>query len=234
MNLDVLDLQALFLTFKLACITTTILFVLGLPIAWWLSRTESKFKPVLEALIALPLVLPPTVLGFYLLLAMGANGWLGKLWLSLFDTTLAFSFTGLIIGSAVYSLPFVVQPLQSAFSNVSRELMETAAALGAGFWDRFWTVALPSARNGALTAVVLGFAHTLGEFGVVLMIGGNIAGETKVVSIAIYEHVETLNYASANGLSVTLLLISFSLLLTLFVLNRNSHKSLLGSAQSNA
>ena len=229
MNLEFASWQALALTFQLAFVTTLVLFVVSLPLAWWLSRSRSRIKPVIEALIALPLVLPPTVLGFYLLLAIGANGWLGEIWLATFDHQLAFSFTGLVIGSVVYSLPFVIQPLQASFGAINTAWIETAATLGAGAWDRFYSVILPTARNGLLTAAVLGFAHTLGEFGVVLMIGGNIPGETQVASIVIYEQVESLQYAQAHWLSAVLLGISFLLLLTLFVVNRQHRVRFLGA-----
>ena len=192
------DLTAFFLTLQLAFITTLILLILGTPLAWYLARSRWRYKFILEALVALPLVLPPTVLGFYLLLLLGNNGPLGYLMQSIGAEPLAFSFTGLVIGSVFYSIPFVVQPLQDAFNNIGKRPMEAAATLGASPFDRFISVALPLARQGFLTAIVLGFAHTLGEFGVVLMIGGNIPGETKVLSIAIYEHVEALEYANAH------------------------------------
>ena len=185
------DLSALLVTIKLASITTVILILVGTPIAWWLSQTRFKFKAVIEAIIALPLILPPTVLGFYLLMTLGTNGPLGNLLESLGGNSIAFTFTGLVVGSVIYSLPFVVQPLQNSFSSVGKQAMEVAATLGASKLDRFFTVAVPLARSGFITATVLGFAHTVGEFGVVLMIGGNIPGETGVLSIAIYDHVES-------------------------------------------
>jgi molybdate transport system permease protein len=214
------DLTALVITLKLAGLTTLILLLIGTPLAWWMSRTQWRFKFLVEAIVALPLVLPPTVLGFYLLLALGPNGPVGGLMASVGGRPLAFTFAGLVIGSVVYSLPFVVQPLQDAFANIGKRPMEVAATLGASPIDRFFSVALPLARPGFITATVLGFAHTIGEFGVVLMIGGNIPGETQVVSIAIYDHVESLDYAHAHWLSAGLLLLSFFLLLSVYALNR--------------
>lgn len=214
------DMTALMVTLRLAGITVLVLLAIGMPLAWWLSQTESRFKTVIEAMVALPLVLPPVVLGFYLLLALGPNGIFGKASLALGGSTLAFSFTGLVIGSAFYSLPFVVQPLQGAFTSLGARPLEVAATLGAAPWDRFFTVVIPLARNGFLTAIVLGFAHTLGEFGVVLMIGGNLPGVTQVVSIAIYDHVETMQYGQAHVLSGLLLVLSFTILLVVYALNR--------------
>jgi molybdate transport system permease protein len=214
------DLTALAITLKLAFISTLVLLVLGTPLAWWLARTRWRFKFLLEAMIALPLVLPPTVLGFYLLLALGPHGPLGALVTALGGRPLAFTFTGLVIGSVVYSLPFVVQPLQDAFSAVGKRPLEVAATLRASPLDRFFTVTIPLARAGFFTAAILGFAHTLGEFGVVLMIGGNIPGQTQVVSIAVYDHVESLQYAHAHWLSAALLLLSFLLLMVVYAFNR--------------
>ena len=216
------DLVALGITLKLAALTTVILLILGTPLAWWLARTPWRFKFLLEAVIALPLVLPPTVLGFYLLLALGSHGVLGGLVKSLGGQPLAFSFTGLVIGSVFYSMPFVVQPLQNAFTALGRRPLEVAATLGATPLDRFFSVAVPLARSGFVTATVLGFAHTVGEFGVVLMIGGNIPGETQVLSIAIYEHVETLEYTQAHWLSGTLLILSFMMLMVVYAFNRRT------------
>lgn len=213
------DLIALWVTIKLAATATFFLLLLGTPLAWWLANTRWRFKYFLEALIALPLVLPPTVLGFYLLLLLGPEGALGGLMQSVGGRPLAFTFTGLVIGSIIYSLPFVVQPLQDAFRAQGRRPMEVAATLGASPLDRFFSVALPLARPGFLTAAVLGFAHTLGEFGVVLMIGGNIPGETRVASIAIYDHVESLQYGNAHWLSLGLLLLAMLLLLSVYALN---------------
>ncbi len=214
------DLAALLITLKLAALSTAILLLLGTPLAWWLGRSRWRYKFLLEAVIALPLVLPPTVLGFYLLILLGPNGPVGALMQGLGARPLAFTFPGLVIGSVFYSMPFVVQPLQTAFAAIGEKPLEAAATLRAAPWDRFLTVALPLARPGFLTAAVLGFAHTLGEFGVVLMIGGNIPGVTQVLSIAIYDHVEALEYAQAHWLSGGLLIFSFLLLLAVYALNR--------------
>ena len=214
------DLTALAITLKLALLTTMVLLLLGTPLAWWLARTRWRFKFLLEAVVALPLVLPPTVLGFYLLLALGPHGPVGGVMELLGGRPLAFTFTGLVIGSVIYSMPFVVQPLQDAFTSVGRRPLEVAATLRASPLDRFFTVAVPLARPGFLTAAVLGFAHTIGEFGVVLMIGGNIPGQTQVVSIAIYDHVEGLEYVNAHWLSGGLLLLSFLMLVAVYALNR--------------
>ena len=214
------DISALLVTIKLASVTTAILILIGTPIAWWLSQTRFKFKAVIEAIIALPLILPPTVLGFYLLMTLGTNGPLGNLLESLGGNSIAFTFTGLVVGSVIYSLPFVVQPLQNSFSSVGKQAMEVAATLGASKLDRFFTVAVPLARSGFITATVLGFAHTVGEFGVVLMIGGNIPGETGVLSIAIYDHVEAMEYGQAHLLAGGLLILSFAMLLIVYVFNR--------------
>jgi molybdate transport system permease protein len=220
MNLESNDLIALGLTLKLASITTIILLLVGTPIAWWLARSQWRFKFLIEALVALPLVLPPTVLGFYLLIALGPEGPIGSLVRMLGWSALPFSFSGLVIGSVFYSMPFVVQPLQEAFRSIGNRPLEVAATLGASPLDSFFTVALPLARGGLLTAIVLGFAHTLGEFGVVLMLGGNIPGVTQVVSIAVYDHVEALEYTQAHLLSAALLGISFSLLIIVYSVNR--------------
>lgn len=214
------DLTALLITLKLAGITTLILLVIGTPFAWWLARSHWRFKFIIEALVAMPLVLPPTVLGFYLLITLGPHGPLGGLMESLGSKPLAFTFTGLVIGSVIYSMPFVVQPLQAAFTTIGNRPLEVAATLRASPIDRFFTVALPLARSGFLTAAVLGFAHTIGEFGVVLMIGGNIPGETQVISIAIYDHVEGLEYSHAHWLSGGLLVLSFILLMAVYAFNR--------------
>lgn len=214
------DLAALWITLKLAVITTFILLLIGTPLAWWLARSRWRYKFLLEAVVALPLVLPPTVLGFYLLIALGPHGPIGGLMESLGGSPLAFTFTGLVIGSVFYSMPFVVQPLQGAFTAIGERPLEVAATLGASPVDRFFSVAVPLARPGFLTATVLGFAHTLGEFGVVLMIGGNIPGVTQVVSIAIYDHVEALEYTQAHWISGSLLLLSFLLLMSVYALNR--------------
>jgi len=214
------DLSALFLTLRLALVVTVILLIIGTPLAWWLAGTRSRAKPVVEALVALPLVLPPTVIGFYLLIALNPNAPLGGFWLQITGDTLTFSFAGLVIGSLLYSLPFMVQPLQSAFESGARASMELAASMRASPLDAFFTVAVPASKRGFLTATVLSFAHTLGEFGVVLMVGGNIPERTRVVSIAIYEHVETLQYGQAHALSLTLLVLSFVTLLFVYSYNR--------------
>ena len=214
------DLIALFVTLKLASISTIVLILIGTPIAWWISHSHWRYKYLVEAIIALPLILPPTVLGFYLLVSLGPNGPIGGLSSVLGEESLAFTFTGLVIGSVVYSMPFVIQPLQNAFSAIGQRPLEVAATLGASPIDRFFSIAIPMARPGFITASVLGFAHTLGEFGVVLMIGGNIPGSTKVVSISIYDHVEALEYGQAHALSASLLLFSFVLLLIVYGANR--------------
>jgi len=214
------DLQAFRITLQLAAVTTAILLVVGTPLAWWLARTRARWKVAVEAVVALPLVLPPTVLGFYFLVALGPHGPIGGTLEAMGGSSLAFTFTGLVVGSMGYSLPFVVQPLQDAFAAMGRGPLEAAATLRAGPIDRFFTVALPLARRGFLTAATLGFAHTVGEFGVVLMIGGNIPGETQVLSIAIYDHVESLQYGQAHLLSGILLAFSFFLLLAVYGLNR--------------
>jgi molybdate transport system permease protein len=213
------DLSALWLTLQLAGLVTLILMGVATPLALWLARTRSRARPVIEALTALPLVLPPTVLGFYLLLAFNPASGLGRFWLSLTGETLTFSFAGLVFASVIYSLPFAVQPLQAGFSAQGRDVDETAASLGAGPVDRFFSATLPLARRAYLTAAVLSFAHTMGEFGVVLMVGGNIPGKTRLISIAIYERVETLDYAAAHALSAILLIFAFSVLLVLYIVN---------------
>jgi molybdate transport system permease protein len=214
------DLGPLWLTLQLAAITTFLLILLGTPLAWWLAHTKSRIKPLAEALTALPLVLPPTVLGFYLLILFSPTSGFGAFWVTVTGETLTFSFTGLVIASMVYSLPFAVQPLQAAFEAIGRAPLEAAAMLRASPLDRFATVAAPLAARGFLTASVLSFAHTLGEFGVVLMVGGNIPGKTKVISIAIYEHVETLRYDEAHFLAAILLVFSFAVLVLVYSINR--------------
>jgi molybdate transport system permease protein len=214
------DLGPLWLTLHLGLVVTVLLLLIGTPLAWWLAHTRARIKPVIEAITALPLVLPPTVLGFYLLIAFSPRAPLGGAFLKITGETLTFSFTGLVVASMVYSLPFAVQPLQNAFEAIGRAPLEAAACLRAGPLDRFFTVAAPLAMRGFLTAGVLSFAHTLGEFGVVLMVGGNIAGKTKVVSIAIYEHVETIRLAEAHGLAAVMLVFSFAVLLAVYSLNR--------------
>jgi molybdate transport system permease protein len=218
--LGTLDLTALWITLKLAALTTIILLIIGTPLAWWLSRNSTRLKSIIEAIVALPLVLPPTVLGFYLLIMLGANGPIGQLMQAIGAQPLAFTFAGLVIGSVFYSLPFVVQPLQTAFTAIGQRPLEVAATLRASPIDRFFSVVVPLARPGFLTACVLGFAHTIGEFGVVLMIGGNIPGETQVLSIAIYDHVEALEYTQAHWLAGGLLLASFLMLLMVYGINR--------------
>jgi len=215
-----LDLGPLWLTLRLAGVTTLILLVLGTPLAWWLANTRSRARPFVEAVTALPLVLPPTVLGFYLLVLLSPTAPLGGLWVSITGEALTFSFTGLVVASILYSLPFMVQPLQAAFERVGPGPMEAAASLRASRLDAFFTVAVPLSTRGFLTASVLTFAHTIGEFGVVLMIGGNIPGETRVISIAIYEQVETLRYAEAHVLSAGMLVFSFVVLATVYAVNR--------------
>jgi molybdate transport system permease protein len=210
------DLQAVGLTLKLAAVVTLLLLALGTPLAWWLAQTRSRWKAPLSALVALPLVLPPTVLGFYLLMLMGPHGLVGQATQALGIGLLPFTFTGLVIASMLYSMPFVVQPIQSAFEAVGARPLEAAATLRAGPWDRFATVALPLARRGVITAAVLGFAHTVGEFGVVLMIGGNIPGATRVISTQLYSHVEAIEYPAAHRLAAMLLLFSFAVLLWVY------------------
>ncbi|MCY3858020.1 MAG: molybdate ABC transporter permease subunit [Gammaproteobacteria bacterium] len=214
------DVAAIWITAQLALVTTLVLFAFGIPLAWWLATTKRWFKPPLEAVTALPLVLPPTVLGFYLLLLLSPSSALGGFFFELTGIRLTFSFTGLVVASVTYSLPFMVQPLQVAFERVQERSLEDAYALGVGKLRAIFTAVFPQCRRGFLTAAVLTFAHTVGEFGVVLMIGGNIPGETRVISIAIYEHVETISYADAHLLAATLLVFSFLVLLAVFTINR--------------
>jgi len=216
--LDSSDFAAIWLTLRLATVVTLLLLVFGTPLAWWLARTQSRLRHAVGAVVALPLVLPPTVIGFYLLLAMGPNAPLGQLTTALGLGTLSFTFTGLVIGSVFYSLPFVVQPLQNAFEAVGTRPLEVAATLRASPWDTFWSVVVPLARPGFVTGAILGFAHTIGEFGVVLMIGGNIPDKTRVVSTQIYDHVETMEYAQAHWLAGGMLVFSFVVLLVLYTL----------------
>jgi molybdate transport system permease protein len=211
------DIQSIWLTVKLASTVTVILLMVGTPIAWWLARSRSRLKGVLGAVVALPLVLPPSVLGFYLLLAMGPNGPVGQLTRALGIGALPFTFWGLVVASVFYSLPFMVQPLQNAFESIGERPLEVAATLGASRLDAFFTVALPLARPGFLTASILTFAHTVGEFGVVLMIGGNIPGVSRVASVQIYDHVEALEYAQAHRMAAVMLVFSFVVLLALYV-----------------
>ncbi|MGI4716950.1 MAG: molybdate ABC transporter permease subunit [Janthinobacterium lividum] len=213
------DLGAVWLTLKLASIVTVLLLLIGTPIAWWLARTHSRLKGVVGAVVALPLVLPPTVLGFYLLVAMGPNGPVGRATDALGLGTLPFTFPGLVIGSILYSMPFVVQPLQNAFEAIGERPLEVAATLRASPWESFWSVAVPLARPGFLSGAILGFAHTVGEFGVVLMIGGNIPDKTRMVSVQIYDHVEAMEYAQAHWLAGGMLAFSFLVLLALYTFN---------------
>lgn len=216
----------LWLTIKLASVSTAFLLALCLPLSWWLARAKFKVKPLLEAAIALPIILPPSVIGFYLLINFSPDGVIGKLSEAIGGPRLVFSFTGLVLGSIIYSLPFVAQPLQNAFANVKQEQLDAAQTLGASRLDRFVSIVLAQSKKGILTAVALGFAHTIGEFGLVLMIGGSIPGETRTMSIAIYENVETLNYSNAHSLSAILLVTSFALLVALYSFARP--KSLTG------
>jgi molybdate transport system permease protein len=217
------DWLALATTLKLSAVTTLVLLVLGTPLAWWLARTTRRWSVAVEAVVALPLVLPPTVLGFYMLVALGPKGPIGGTLESFGLHHLAFTFSGLVLASTLYSLPFMVQPLKDAFAAVGGRMTEVAATLRANPWDRFFSVVVPLSRRGFLTAITLSFAHTVGEFGVVLMVGGNIPGETRVLSIAIYDHAEAMDYASAHVLAGGLLAASFLLLLTVYVLNRRYH-----------
>lgn len=216
----VLDWQPVWLTLRLASLTTLVLLIAGTPLAWWLARSHARWKEVIGSLVALPLVLPPTVLGFYLLLLLGPEGPIGRLTDNLGIGTLPFTFPGLVVGSVIYSLPFVVQPVRNAFEAVGERPLEVAATLRASPLHRFFTIALPLARPGLLTGSVLGFAHTVGEFGVVLMIGGNIPGETKVLSVAIYDHVESLEWMQAHWLAGGMLLFSFLVLFTTYALEK--------------
>ncbi len=220
-----LELQAVWLTLKLATLTTLVLLIMGTPMAWWLARSRARWKEVAGSLVALPLVLPPTVLGFYLLLLLGPEGPAGRLTDALGLGTLPFTFPGLVVGSVIYSLPFVVQPVRNAFEALGERPLEVAATLRASPLRRFFTIALPLARPGILTGAVLGFAHTVGEVGVVLMIGGNIPGETKVLSVAIYDHVETMEWAQAHWLAGGMLLFSFLVLLAMYVLEKRLRRS---------
>ena len=215
-----MNLGPLWLSVQLATITMLLLLLIATPLGWWLARTRSRARPVVQAIVALPIVLPPTVMGFYLLILLGPAGAIGSWWLELTGSALTFSFSGLVIASCIYSLPFAVQPIMSAFESVSQGDLEAAWTLGADRRDAFFSIALPQSTRGYLNAAVLSFAHTLGEFGVVLMVGGNIPGETRVISIDIYDQVESLNYAAAHQLSAVLLVFAFVILLTLFVANR--------------
>jgi molybdate transport system permease protein len=218
--LSTAELDAIRLTVALAAMTTVLLLILGTPLAWWLSRRRGNGSALVEALVALPLILPPTVLGFYLLLMLAPDTALGRLWQQLTGAQLAFSFSALVIGSVIYSLPFVVQPLQAAFQRVPEGLLQAAATLGARPLDQFFSVVLPLSRRSFVTAASLGFAHTVGEFGVVLMIGGNIPGETQVLSIALYDYVESLQFAEAHRLAAGLVVFAIALLFFLYRGNR--------------
>jgi molybdate transport system permease protein len=213
-------ISPLLLSIKLALVTSCLLIVLGLPLAWWLAFTHFRLRFLIESVVALPIVLPPTVLGFYLLLAFGSRGSLGAVWQRFTGHTLAFSFEGLVLGSVIYSLPFAVQPFTAALASVDRRLLAASASLGASSWRTFWRITFPLAFPGIVTGFALSFAHTLGEFGVVLMLGGNIAGRTQTASIAIYDNVQMLDYQAAGRQSVTLLAISFTLLVAINALNR--------------
>ena len=228
MMLSEADLGAIWLTLRLATTVTILLLIIGTPIAWWLARTKSCLKAPIAALVALPLILPPTVLGFYLLIAMGPNGFIGEFTQSLGLGTLPFTFWGLVVASIIYSIPFVVQPIQNAMEALGERPLEVAATLRAGPIDRFFTVVIPLAKPGFITASILGFAHTVGEFGVILMIGGNIPDETRVVSVQVYDHVESLEYAQAHSLSALLVIFSFVVLLALYWSQRKNGAASIG------
>jgi len=222
----VLFFEPVWLTIKLSFVTTALLLCVGIPFAYWLSSTRVRIKPAIEAVVALPIVLPPTVLGFYLLIAIGGNGPVGRLYESLFDAQLAFSFAGLVVGSFFYSFPFAVQPMQSAFESVDRRLVEASWTMGKSRFKTFVRIILPLSKKGLITGGVLSFAHTMGEFGVVLMVGGNIPGVTRVASIAIYDEVQALNYSGANVFALVLLVISFAVLLAVFFYNRKAVRAI--------
>jgi molybdate transport system permease protein len=222
--IDAADFAAVWLTLKLATLVTLLLLALGTPLAWWLAHTRSRLRHAVGAVVALPIVLPPTVIGFYLLLALGPNGAIGHLTQALGIGLLPFTFSGLVLASVLYSMPFVVQPLQNAFEAIGERPLEAAATLRASPWDTFWSVAVPLARPGFLTAAVLGFAHTVGEFGVVLMIGGNIPDKTRVISVQIYDHVESMEYVQAHWLAGAMLVFSFIVLLALYTFNPQARK----------
>lgn len=222
------DFLALLTTLKLAALTTIILMILGTPLAWYLANIQSRYKVIIEAIVALPLVLPPTVLGFYLLVVFSPQYLPGQLWQQATGQQLAFSFSAIVIGSVLYSLPFVVQPLQKAFEQLGEPLLEAGAMLGAGTIDRFFNIVLPITKASFITAASLGFAHTVGEFGVILMIGGNIPGETRVLSIALFDHVEAFDYAQAHILAFSLLISSLVLLALIYLLNTPKKNALKG------
>mgnify|MGYP006356216757 FL=1 len=219
------DFSAIILTLKLAAVTTIILLLIGTPVAWWLARSQAWWKGIVSAIVMLPIVLPPTVIGFYLLLAMGSQGWIGHITQALGLGLLPFTFAGLVIASVFYSLPFVVQPLQNAFESIGQRPLEVAATLRASPFDTFFSVILPLAKPAYLTASVLAFAHTMGEFGIVLMVGGNIPDQTRVVSVQIYEHVEAIEYSQAHWLSAAMLAFSFLMLLALYALNNKGKRT---------
>ena len=219
------DFSAIILTLKLAAITTIILLLIGTPVAWWLARSQAWWKGIVSAIVMLPIVLPPTVIGFYLLLAMGSQGWIGHITQALGLGLLPFTFAGLVIASVFYSLPFVVQPLQNAFESIGQRPLEVAATLRASPFDTFFSVILPLAKPAYLTASVLAFAHTMGEIGIVLMVGGNIPDKTRVVSVQIYEHVEAIEYSQAHWLSAAMLAFSFLMLLALYALNNKGKRT---------
>ena len=224
-DLNTVDLSAIQLTLKLASLTTCLLLIIGTPIAWWLARTQSRLKGLVGAVVALPLVLPPTVLGFYLLVVMGPQGPIGHLTQALGLGLLPFTFPGLLLASVLYTMPFVVQPVQNAFEAIGERPMEAAATLRAGPWDTFFTVVVPLARPGFFTAAVLGFAHTVGEFGIVLMIGGNIPGKTRVVSVQIYDHVEAMEYTEAHWLAGGMVAFAFLVLFALYTFNNSANRT---------
>ena len=219
-----LDFEPFALSFKLAAITTLLLFLISLPVAWYLSQTKSKFKPILESLIALPIVLPPSVLGFYLLVFLAPNSPAGEFMNSLFGTSLVFSFWGLVVASCIYSMPFMIQPLQSGFESLNKSMIEASYIGGKSSFQTLKSVALPNIKPALMTALVITFAHTVGEFGVVLMIGGSIPGETKVASVAIYELVENMQYTKAHIYSLIMLVLSFTVLLSVYIFNKKSQK----------
>lgn len=225
------DLISLLITLRLATVTTLCLVLIGTPLAWWLTQSNHFFKNFIEPIVALPVVLPPTVVGFYLLIVFSPDSLPGEIWQSVTGTSLAFSFSGLVIGSIIYSLPFYVQPLQVAFSSLRHELLEAAATLGAGPIDRFFYLIVPLCRRGFIIAICLSFAHTFGEFGIVLMIGGNLPDETRVLSIALFDHVEALDYERAHQIAAGLLIFAFLLLFALYSVDRHWQKSSIGASQ---
>ena len=218
-----MDWISFWITLKLALTTTVLLLFIGIGLSLWLSSSERWYKSLIASLLNMPLILPPTVLGFYLLILFNPNNFFGGLWVSLTGSGLNFSFSGLVIASIIYSLPFSVRPIQTAFESVQKQAIGSASMLGASYWDRFFTVLLPLSKKGILTSMILVFAHTIGEFGVVLMVGGSIAGKTKVVSISIFEQVEQFQYAQANQMALTLMLFAFIVLFLVYLLNRKSH-----------